>query len=104
VYNVSGKARVVGITNYWVQLCLYPLHKSIFDFLKTLSTDGAFDQIKPVRAFLDNPLVHVRGLDDVESGPAEMYSLDLTAATDRLPLEVQEQVLSLFTSDYIASL
>jgi hypothetical protein len=83
---------------------LYPLHKSIFDFLKTLSTDGAFDQHKPVKAFLENPLVHVRGLNDVKSDPAEMYSLDLTAATDRLPLEVQEQVLSLFTSDHIASL
>jgi len=32
VYKTAGKARVIGITNYWVQVALYPLHKEIFKF------------------------------------------------------------------------
>jgi hypothetical protein len=82
VYNTAGKARVIGITNYWVQNALYPLHREIFKFLEGLPTDGTYDQLKPVKALVDDGSTY--------------YSYDLTAATDRLPREIQRDVLSLF--------
>lgn len=92
VKNTAGKARVVAMTNYWIQICLYPLHKAIFCFLKTLGTDGTFDQMGPVKALLK------------EGSIQRFYSYDLSAATDRLPVEVQQQVLGLFTNPRIADL
>jgi hypothetical protein len=82
VYNTAGKARVIGITNYWVQNALYPLHREIFKFLEGLPTDGTYDQLKPVKALVDDGSTY--------------YSYDLTAATDRLPREIQKDVLGLF--------
>lgn len=93
VRNVSGKSRVVGMTNYWIQIALYPIHKAIFSFLGTLSTDGTFDQHKPVRRLIEANKAFNR----------KFYSFDLSAATDRLPLALQEQVLASFTDDTIAS-
>jgi hypothetical protein len=81
VYNTAGKARVIGITNYWVQIALYPLHREIFRFLEGLPTDGTYDQLKPVKT--------------LEEGPT-YYSYDLSAATDRLPRDIQRDVMGLF--------
>lgn len=89
VYNTAGKARVVGITNYWTQCALYPLHKNIFQFLERLPTDGTYDQLKPVKALVEGP---------------KYFSYDLTAATDRLPRKIQEDVLSLFIGSHLSSL
>jgi len=82
VCNTAGKARVIGITNYWVQIALYPLHREIFKFLEGLPTDGTYDQLKPIKALEDNNQTY--------------YSYDLSAATDRLPRDLQKDVLSLF--------
>jgi hypothetical protein len=92
VYNVSGKARVVAMTNWWIQIGLLPLHKSIFDFLKLLPTDGTFDQLKPIKR-----------LTGLKAGH-KFYSLDLSAATDRLPIDLQVQILSSFIGSDSAQL
>lgn len=89
VYNVAGKSRIVGITNYWVQIALFPLHKSIFSFLKKLKTDGTFDQTAP--------------LDILSKDKREYRSYDLSAATDRLPLQLQVDVLSTYIGKSLAS-
>jgi len=81
VYDQAGKARVVAITNWWIQLALKPLHDSIFRFLRTVPQDGTFDQPKPLDSILK-----------VKSGD-RYYSYDLSSATDRLPLALQCQVL-----------
>jgi len=81
VYDQAGKARVVAITNWWIQLALKPLHESIFRFLRTVPQDGTFDQPKPLESILK-----------VKSG-SKYFSYDLSAATDRLPLALQRQVL-----------
>ena len=94
VKNVSGKSRVVGMTNYWIQISLYPIHKAIFSFLGTLSTDGTFDQHRPIFEMMKAENVNQR----------KYYSFDLSAATDRLPLALQEQVLASFTNPTIAGL
>lgn len=68
---------------------LYPLHRSIFSLLERIPHDGTFDQLKP--------------LDHLKHGQ-EYRSYDLSAATDRIPLEVQAQALSAWTSPLTARL
>jgi len=51
--------------------------------------DGTFDQLKPLRSLT------ARGLK-------EFYSFDLSAATDRLPIDLQVQVLSLMINKEFA--
>lgn len=84
VYDQAGKARVVAITNWWIQIALKPLHHSIFRWLGSLTTDGTFDQ----DACLN------RQINRVEPGTI-FYSIDLTAATDRIPVEFLCQILTL---------
>jgi len=88
VYNVAGKSRIIGITNYWVQIVLFPLHRSIFSLLERIPHDGTFDQLAP--------LAHLKH-------GQEYRSYDLSAATDRIPLDVQIQALSAWTSPSIGS-
>jgi len=61
--------------------------------LKTLKTDGTFDQMSPI-----NNLIKQK--DKIDN----YYSFDLSAATDRLPLELQKEILSIFTSKEYAKL
>ncbi|QKI79963.1 RNA-dependent RNA polymerase [Erysiphe necator associated mitovirus 15] len=83
VRDVPGKSRVVGITNYWIQVSLKPLHDAILKLLKEMPTDGTYDQEGVINR--------------LPNGPSEKYSsYDLSAATDRLPIDVQKDVLSLF--------
>jgi len=57
-----------------------PLHKALFDILSNIPSDGTFNQLKPVKALFDK-------------GCTKLYSFDLSAATDRLPIDVQIQLL-----------
>jgi len=81
VYDQAGKARVVAITNWWIQLALRPLHDTVFKLLKRIEQDGTFDQMKPFKKL-------------VESGDGKFYSFDLSAATDRLPIDLQRDILN----------
>jgi hypothetical protein len=83
VYDQAGKARVVAATNWWIQSCLSGLHNSIFDHLKSLETDGTFDQ----DGCFD------RYISAVKPG-STMSGFDLSAATDRLPIDLQVDVLN----------
>jgi hypothetical protein len=49
----AGKVRVVGITDIWTQSLLRPLHDAIFRLLRTIKTDGTFDQLAPIRRLYD---------------------------------------------------
>lgn len=83
VYDQAGKARIVASTNWWIQLALYPLHLSIFTFLKTLPCDGTFDQSRALTLLMRK---RTRG--------HKFYSYDLSAATDRLPIRLQSDILN----------
>lgn len=79
----AGKTRVVAIANYWLQTALHPVHKYIFSILKDIPMDGTFDQDKVIKHLL----VKV-------AGSGQSFScFDLSNATDRLPLDVQVQIL-----------
>nr|QTE76052.1 RNA-dependent RNA polymerase [Neofusicoccum parvum mitovirus 3] len=83
VYDQAGKARVVAITNWWIQLGLKPLHNALFSLLRTVETDGTFNQTKPLDLLIS------KDLDE------KFYCFDLSAATDRLPIDLQSDILSL---------
>lgn len=82
VKEMRGKARVVGITDSWTQMLFKPLHDLIYDRLGYLPEDGTKDQLAPVKRLLSNL--------------KEPYtvSVDLSAATDRLPVELQARILN----------
>jgi hypothetical protein len=92
VYNVAGKARVIAITNWWIQAAFKPLHDDLFSILKTIPQDGTFDQDKPLDILLSK---------DIQS---TIYSFDLSAATDRLPMEIQKDILNIIYKDNVGSL
>jgi len=84
VYDQAGKARVVAITNWWIQLVLEPLHRGIFKILRELPQDGTFDQDRPFDDL-------IRSLP--EGG--RLHGFDLSSATDRIPVSLQESILNL---------
>jgi len=78
--EAAGKIRVFAIVDSWTQWMLHPLHTAIFSLLRKIPQDGTFDQYAPVRALK-------------LTGKTWVASYDLSAATDRLPLQVQKIVL-----------
>lgn len=79
-----GKIRVFAMVECWTQWIMHPLHEALFSILRLIPQDGTFDQHRPVKLLLDN-ITSRNGWD--------LYSFDLTAATDRLPVSVQEMIL-----------
>jgi len=75
----EGKSRVFAILDYWSQTALRRLHSEILSLLKQFKTDCTFDQGSRLGKVSPNPNYH---------------SIDLTNATDRFPLQLQEAVLS----------
>ena len=59
---------------------LAPLHDHILSLLALIPQDGTFDQHAPVRRLL-------------RQKPKGLWSYDLTAATDRLPIMYQTYLL-----------
>jgi hypothetical protein len=76
-----GKVRIFAIPGYWTQTVLRGLHDSLFEYFKKLPHDCTFDQLAGITRV-------------TESGSQKIWSYDLSAATDRFPLEIQEWVLS----------
>jgi len=85
-----GKIRVVAMVDCFTQWLLYPLHRFIFDrILRVIPQDGTFNHVAPVKKLIG--VMRERGL-------SECFSYDLSAATDRLPVSIQELLLRVFTS------
>jgi len=85
----AGKTRVVAIPDIWSQCVLKPIHNYLMSCLKKLPFDGTFDQA----SFADK----IRGVTSKEG----MFCYDLRAATDRLPLKVQVEVLRPLLGDLV---
>jgi hypothetical protein len=88
----AGKARVFALVDYWTQVALRPLHEWIFSILREIPQDGTFDQLKPVK----------RLIKDLEFDQ-KIFSFDLSAATDRLPVLLQGLLLLQFFGRHFAS-
>jgi hypothetical protein len=85
VKEMRGKARVIGITDYWTQILFKPLHGEIYSFLGSLPEDGTNNQLGPVKLVIQSLDLKVTSSVD---------SLDLSAATDRLPVDLQADILN----------
>lgn len=72
------KVRVIAVGDYFSQTALRPLHQFLFRILKRIPQDMTFNQGKFKETINDNKL---------------FYSLDLTAATDRFPIELIAKLL-----------
>lgn len=85
-----GKLRIFAMVDSITQALLYPLHAFIFvQVLHKIPQDGTRNQHAPVKRLLKS--MEERGL-------THCWSFDLSSATDRLPLVVQELLLQAFTS------
>jgi len=83
------KNRPIAILDYWSQTVLKPLHDNLMIMLKKLRTDLTYsqDRCKSIAKFM------ARGTYRESTSPT-YYSFDLTSATDRFPLIVQQYVLT----------
>lgn len=69
----AGKVRVVAIVDWWTHAVLKPLHDWMFSLLKLIPTDATFDQEGALKRF-------------AEQGHTVVWSIDLSSATDLIPL------------------
>lgn len=76
--EAAGKVRVFAMVDAWTQWVMRPIHDMIFDILRFIPMDGTFDQVRPVERLRSLP----------RKG-RWFYSIDLSAATDRLPISLQ---------------
>jgi hypothetical protein len=77
----EGKTRIIAIFDYWSQCSLRGLHDSLNDILRSIREDCTFDQSSFLKAL------------DLPEGTV-FHSVDLKAATDYFPVNVQEMILS----------
>lgn len=84
------KTRTIGIGDFWSQNILRPIHDSLMGALRRMVTDGTWDQNKQVERILSECKSHA-------------HSYDLSSATDRFPVHLQEILLSHVYGPEIAS-
>lgn len=87
--EAAGKVRVFAMVDPFTQWVLRPLHLFLFEILKSIPQDGTMNQLAPVKALLARD-------------PSGLFSLDLSAATDRLPLWLQKALLGGLTGSEFA--
>jgi hypothetical protein len=74
----EGKTRVIAILDYWSQTALRPLHRVLNSMLRKIGPDCTFNQGNFIRILPLSPF----------------HSLDLSNATDRMPIALQRRVIS----------
>jgi len=89
----AGKVRAFAMVDCVTQWVLKPLHDRIFEILRLIPQDGTFDQ--------ERPLAH---LSELGAKGVKLYSYDLSAATDRLPVLIQATLLSALIGAWPANL
>jgi hypothetical protein len=89
--EAAGKMRVFAITDLVTQTILRPLHNALFSVLRTVPMDGTFDQKRPLNRLLERKRLGLL--------KGDFYSYDLSSATDRLPIQLQKDILSNIFSD-----
>lgn len=85
----AGKVRVFAMLDVWTQSILEPIHNHVFSILKQIPNDGCFDQAAPLKRLMAKKI-------------KDIYSFDLSSATDRLPIDIQCQVLEMLYNKSIA--
>lgn len=96
----AGKVRVFAMVDPWTQWLLDRLHRAIFKLLAVIPQDGTFDQLKPIHLMKRWQEVN----RDSRGRLQPVYSFDLSAATDRIPVILQKVLLSPFLTAWGAEL
>jgi hypothetical protein len=91
----AGKIRVFAMVDCITQWLLSPLHKAIFNFLRLIPEDATHDQDLTLRSFVER--LRVMKIKSV-------YSFDLTAATDRIPVSAQALILDIFAERKVGAI
>jgi hypothetical protein len=94
VRHEPGKERVFAMVDVFTQSVLRPLHDFLFGILKLIPQDGTFSQGKPLVALVERCQ---------REGKKHVWSFDLSAATDRLPIGLQQALLGTLTTGRLAS-
>jgi hypothetical protein len=85
----AGKVRVFAMVDALTQWMLQPLHKALSSRLKAIPMDATHDQDGSLRSYVE--MLRREGI-------SEVYSFDLSAATDRLPVKFQAFILDVITN------
>jgi hypothetical protein len=92
--ELGGKDRIFAMADYWTQTILEPLHTYLNEILRTISQDGTFNQDKTAER-----------AKHLTTTSKSLWSLDLTAATDRMPITLQSKVMSVISSnEYVSNI
>lgn len=89
-----GKIRVFAMVTPLLQTLMHPLHKWIFARLAAIPTDGTFNQTAPVERLIER----------FKGESFWVASYDLSAATDRLPVQLQLDLLVPLLGEKLATL
>lgn len=100
-----GKVRVFAMVDYITQVVMSPLHAFLFRILKGIPQDGTYDQSAPI----DRLIRELEKLEYKRARPGfrkdrlgsnwkfvklgRCHSFDLSAATDRLPIDYQALIV-----------
>lgn len=87
----AGKTRIIAMVDGWTQMAMKPVHDLLFHLLGRIPQDGTFDQMAPA--------VKLAG-----RGHRIFFSYDLSSATDRFPVLLQQPVLASLLGPRLASL
>jgi len=94
-FEPAGKLRPFAIVDFWTQWALTPLHKTIFEMLRLIPSDATFDQTGKTEMFAQR--LHAMKI-------REVYSYDLKAATDTIPILLYKVLFSYLFSAKTTSL
>jgi len=96
-FEAAGKVRLFAMETWWIQGLLYPVHKGIFEILRRIPQDGTYDQGAPL-------ILLTKYLEECTGRGQKTYfaSFDLKAATDRIPVSLQEKVIALLLGVHLA--
>lgn len=88
IRDKEGKNREIAILDYYSQQALRPLHSYLFRLLKRIPQDCTFD--------------HGHSLTELKpTKGSSFHSIDLSSATDRFPIELQQHLLTvMFGKEY----
>jgi len=81
------------MVDVWTQSIFKPLHDALFEILKKIPNDATFNQGAAFKRAISK---------SQRSG--HCYGFDLSAATDRLPIDLQVSILSGLIGKHLAAL
>lgn len=87
----AGKIRVFAMVDYLTQCIMKPVHDLLFGILRRIPQDGTFDQLAPA-------------LRLVAAGHKCFWSYDLSAATDRFPVPLEQSVMAFILTPRLSEL